>query len=66
MSTEDVFPIRKWEHGRLDEVRKVSVIRVRYARGAGIEGNPIRQCVAYYTEGGELISDHDPEADHGN
>lgn len=53
----------KWAHGRVDRAETLTVIRVQYAKGEGVEGDPIRQAFAYFTPEGDKLWDHDTIGD---
>lgn len=45
------------------EVDVVQVIRVVAARGRGVAGDPIREVTQYWSDDGELLAEHDPNAE---
>lgn len=52
--------MRRIVHGVRD-CRRVTVLRVTFTRGLGDSlDDPVREVVAYYTDEGDLIAEHDP------
>lgn len=45
-------------------VQLVTLIRVVWPRGRGVDGDPCRRVPAYYTGAGELLWEDDPGRDH--
>jgi hypothetical protein len=45
------------------EAQLIEVIEVRYVRGHGVAGDPVRLVIAYYSKDGELLAEHDDWAE---
>ena len=49
------------EHQPPHLVERITVIKVLALRGKGVPGSPVRQVIQYWSDGGELLAEHDPE-----
>lgn len=45
---------------RIEEVKVVHVVQVRFTRGEGTMSDPVRVCTRFYGFGGELLAEDDP------
>lgn len=53
----------KVQTGRVDSCKAVTVTRIEFIRGTGVEGDPVRTVVQWWTPEGEMIAESDSFAE---